>query len=125
MLSGFTFPKKLRLAKNEQFRTVLNRKVCVRNDLFMLYFAENGLDYPRIGITVGKKYGPAVVRNRLKRLARESFRLIQGDFPQGYDYILLYSSKMTNNNISGQLDMQTAKESLMSLVSYAKKRYKI
>jgi len=39
-----------------------------------VHFVPNALGYPRLGITVTRKVGPAVVRNRLKRRAREIYR---------------------------------------------------
>lgn len=43
---------------------------------------------PRLGITIPKKTGNAVVRNRWKRLIRESFRTQQDQIPTGYDYVI-------------------------------------
>jgi ribonuclease P protein component len=43
---------------------------------------------PRIGVTIPKKTGCAVVRNKWKRLIRESFRTQQDQIPTGYDYIV-------------------------------------
>jgi ribonuclease P protein component len=58
-----------------------------------LYKAPNGLDIPRFGVTVSTSCGPAVIRNRLKRLGREVFRLHQHEIPSGFDYILIFTQK--------------------------------
>ncbi len=42
----------------------------------------------RLGVTIPKKTGPAVVRNRWKRLIRESFRTQQHELPAGYDFVV-------------------------------------
>lgn len=124
-MSEFGFPKKLKLQTNQQFKYVLEQRNCVKNDVFTLFFAENNENHPRFGISVGKKYGNAVKRNRLKRIVRECCRLLQHNFPKDYDYILMYSTKMTNNNISNRLGLAEATKSLESLIAYAKRRYKI
>ncbi len=54
-----------------------------------VYGLPNGLGYPRLGMSVGRKVGNAVRRNRIRRLIRESFRLLQHDFPQGYDLVVV------------------------------------
>jgi ribonuclease P protein component len=58
-----------------------------------LYVKVNGLGYPRFGVGVSKKLGPAVVRNRLKRFGREAFRLSQHGIAGEYDYLLIYIAK--------------------------------
>jgi RNase P protein component len=55
--------------------------------------AENDCGYPRLGISVGKSCGGAVVRNRLKRLLREAFRQSREQIPAGFDYVLMISPK--------------------------------
>jgi ribonuclease P protein component len=47
------------------------------------------LPHPRLGMSVNRKVGNAVRRNRIRRLIRESFRLMQHDFPAGYDLVVV------------------------------------
>ena len=85
------FPKKKRLVGNRQFKAVLARGLRVSNGLLTLYMAENDCGYPRLGVSVSKSCGGAIVRNRLKRLLREAFRQSQDRIPAGFDYLLMTS----------------------------------
>jgi ribonuclease P protein component len=48
----------------------------------------NGLKHSRLGIGIGRHCGNAVRRNRVKRLLKETFRVLQNDFPVGYDWVI-------------------------------------
>ena len=99
-MKRYFFKKSQRLLSNDEFKVVLARNCCVSNELVKLYIAENALGSPRLGISVSKACGNAIVRNRLKRLAREAFRLEQHNIPGGYDYLLIFSVKMSKKATS-------------------------
>ena len=88
------------LRSNEQFRGVLSHKCCVSKGLFRLYAAANDAGFSRLGISVGKRAGNAVHRNRIKRLIRESFRLEQHNIATNIDFLLIFPGKMSKK--SGQ-----------------------
>ncbi|MHC5060439.1 MAG: ribonuclease P protein component [Planctomycetota bacterium] len=100
-MKRYFFKKNQRLKTNEQFRAVLARKCCVGNDLFRLYVAANECGYPRLGVSVSRKCGSSVVRNRLKRRVREVFRRRQHNIAANFDYLLIFSQKMSKKSKSG------------------------
>lgn len=55
----------------------------------VLYKLENGKNRNRVGISVSKKVGNSVVRHRIKRLIRESYRLQEESFVQGFDLVVI------------------------------------
>ncbi len=54
-----------------------------------MYVKENGLNKNRIGISVSKKVGNSVVRHRITRLLRESYRLHENIFNSGLDIVIV------------------------------------
>jgi ribonuclease P protein component len=92
-MKRFSFPKSKRLLSNEQFKAALAEGRRLRNELLTVYIAQNNCGYARLGVSVGKNAGNAVIRNRLKRLLREAFRLNQHGIPAGLDYLVLFSGR--------------------------------
>ena len=99
MLSKFGLKKKQRVVSNRRFKEILDARMRFADGLITVFMAENECGYPRIGISVGKRFGSAVTRNRLKRLLREVFRLSQHKIPQKYDYILMFNAKLIKKNV--------------------------
>ena len=94
-MERFFFRKTQRLTSNDQFRSVLSFKCWSQNDLGRMYVQPNSCDHPRIGISVSKSCGNAVFRNRVKRSVREIFRQNQHEIRQEFDYLLIFSHKMS------------------------------
>ncbi|UCE99329.1 MAG: ribonuclease P protein component [Planctomycetota bacterium] len=90
-MKRFSLPKSKKLVSNKQFKAVLARNLRVSNGLLTLYICENDCGYLRLGVSVSKSCGNAIVRNRLKRLLREVFRQYQDQIPLGFDYLLMVS----------------------------------
>ena len=93
----FTFAKNQRLLKNAQFKAVLARRLRASDRLLILYMAPNQAGRPRLGISIAKKLGKAVVRNSLKRYIREAFRLNQHQIPQNFDYLVMISPDLVSH----------------------------
>ena len=87
--SRYRFGGERRLRKTSQFQWVFSARLSVADDRLIVYGRVNDVQIARIGLSVGRKFGPAVRRNRCKRALREAFRLRQHELPAGYDYVLL------------------------------------
>lgn len=77
------------LKKNYDFQKVYTKGKSYANRYLVMYLLKNKLEKNRIGISVSKKVGNSVVRHRMKRLIKESYRLNNGNFTQGYDIIVI------------------------------------
>lgn len=77
----------LRLKKQADFQKLFNKgKRAFSPSLTVLYQPFSTL---RMGISVGKKHGKAVQRNRIKRLVREAFRAVAGDIKGKYSVVIV------------------------------------
>jgi ribonuclease P protein component len=74
-LTRFTFTKADRIRTSIDYRTLSKQGGRQYSDCFLIISQENQLSRSRLGITVSKKVGKAVTRNRIKRIIRDYFRL--------------------------------------------------
>ena len=77
------------LKKNHQFQFVYKYGKSYANKYLVMYIKENGMEINRIGISVSKKVGNSVVRHRVTRLVRESYRLHEAVFNSGLDIVIV------------------------------------
>ncbi len=89
MVKRFTLPKLGRLCQNKSFQAVYRSGKSYASKQLVLYVLPNRSASRRVGFAAGKRLGPAVVRNRLKRLLREAYRLHQDKFITGVDLVLV------------------------------------
>ncbi|MCM2676453.1 ribonuclease P protein component [Alkalicoccobacillus plakortidis] len=82
--------KEQRIKKNEEFSAVFNHGRSVANRQFVLYvLKKEGQEQFRLGLSVSKKVGNAVVRNRIKRLIRTVFQEKQDVLHSHCDYVVI------------------------------------
>lgn len=104
------FPKATRLLSPKDFQYVFANAKKFANRHWTFIVRANGLPYPRLGLAIAKKQLPkAVWRNRIKRLARESFRQHKQPLA-GYDIVVLTRRGME------QVDNQTLVNSFRHLI---------
>ena len=82
-----SFPKRHRIRKQSEFDRVYSGNAYSADDVLVISGCLNGLGYSRLGLSVSRKVGSAVVRNRWKRLMREAFRTRRDRIPAGFDFV--------------------------------------
>lgn len=81
------------LKENHIFRRLYAKGRSAASSLLVVYCRKNGTAENRVGLTVGKKLGHAVVRNRVRRRLREIYRLHEEEFLPGYDLVIVARSR--------------------------------
>ena len=86
------------LEKNRQFQFVYDYGRSYANKYLVMFVMDNNTVTSRLGISVSKKVGNSVIRHRVKRLIKESYRLQEEMFNSGLDIVII--ARVTANNIS-------------------------
>ena len=86
------------LKSNSDFRRVYRGGKSYANKYLVMYVLENGTDQNRLGISVSKKVGNSVVRHRITRLVRESYRLHEDMFNSGLDMVVIARKSAKDKN---------------------------
>jgi ribonuclease P protein component len=84
-----TFPRAARICKTPEFKRVFDARNSAADDLLIIFISPNCLGQSRLGLSVSRKTGNAVTRNRWKRLIREAFRRSWGMFSGYFDIVVI------------------------------------
>ena len=93
------------LKKNKDFQIVYRKGKSYANRFLVMYIKKNDMGKNRLGISVSKKVGNSIVRHRLTRLIRESYRLQEEHFLCGYDIVAVVRVNAKNSTFA---DMKSA-----------------
>ena len=102
--------KAFRIRKNEEFSEIINKKHSFSNASFVIYIDLKKEEHSRVGISVSKKLGDAVQRNKIKRQVRMMFINIYDFKTSDYDLICIIKAKYKDNNF---IDNQNQLEKLV------------
>lgn len=107
--------KSQRIKKNEDFQKVFKKGKSVANRQFVVYCLQKPEQQEfRIGLSIGKKIGNAVMRNQVKRYVRQAFLELKEDVKGGYDYVIIARVP------AAKLDFHETKKSIEHVLKVAK-----
>lgn len=94
--------KTFRLTKREDFSHVYRQKRSTANHQFVVYYRKNNsISHFRLGVSISKKVGNAVVRNLLKRRVKEIVWALKEEIKPGFDFILIVRKPATEQDFQG------------------------
>jgi ribonuclease P protein component len=117
--AGHRLPRAERLRKRAGFQAVQNRGRKLHTEHFLVFVLAHPMEKgtaatrsSRLGVTVSRKVGGSVVRNRVKRLVREAFRRRKALFPRGVDLVFVAKKQavdVTYEQVSGEIEKLCAR----------------
>ncbi len=112
---GVIMKKEYRIKTNKEFQQIYKNGKSFANRQFIIYKYKNqDIDHFRIGLSVSKKIGNAVIRNRVKRYIRQVFTELKEDINDQYDYIIIARKPVA------EMDFFQVKKSLIHVMKIAK-----
>ncbi|MDR0841919.1 MAG: ribonuclease P protein component [Acidobacteriota bacterium] len=95
------FPHEIRIVRSADYRAIYKTGGKIYSSRFVLFSRGNVLGHSRLGITVSRKVGGAVVRNRVKRLFREIFRRSLNQIPSPFDMVVNAKAGCAKSDYAG------------------------
>ena len=113
------FGRRQRLTHEREFRRAFARRCSASTGSVVVFVEDSGLAYPRLGLSIARRVGSAVMRNRAKRCAREAFRLHQHELP-AVDYVCVIRRAGYTATEFGELLTRLAQEAERRLAARRK-----
>ena len=107
------FTRVFRLRQAREFQRVYAGRHRRESGPLLVYGIPNELGHPRLGLSVGRKVGGAVGRNRVKRRLREAFRRLKVDLGEGFDYVVVVRPHKPIGQDHYQRHLRTAMEKVL------------
>lgn len=105
----YRFSREQRLRKSLDFEQVYERGIRAGDAHLLVFALPNGTAITRLGVSVSRKHGSAVVRNLKRRRLKEAFRRLQHDLPAGLDIIIVPRQRLDS-------ELADYSKSLMKLI---------
>ena len=102
--------KEFRVKRNEDFSKIIARKKSFANSCFIIYKDENQMGHGRVGISVSKKLGNAVTRNKVKRQVKDVIDKSNLVFNSNTDYVIIIKKEIN------EIKYSEIKKNLMDLL---------
>lgn len=106
--------KHQRIKKNKEFQQIFKKGKSFANRQFIVYVLKDEQTEFRLGLSVSKKVGNAVARNRIKRYIRQTFLELKDDLLPNADYIIIARPQ------AATLDFHETKKSLEHVLKIAR-----
>lgn len=116
-MADSNFDKSFRLLSASDFRNLRDGSSSFKKPSLIVYFKRNPYNYSRIGISASRKVGKSTVRNRCKRLIRESFRTSDSKF-LGYDILFVISWSRSISSESFEIKEDLLKKNISQFYKF-------
>ena len=100
MIGVITIKKLYIVRTNREFNSIINNGKYHKNKAFVIYYKKNNLPYDRFGISVSKKLGNAVFRNKYKRKLRSIIDIYKKEYLNNEDYIIILRKEGLSRSFS-------------------------
>lgn len=88
------------LKKNYEFKNVLTKGKYYSGGLIDIVVLKNNLSINLLGLAISKKAGNSVKRNKIKRIIRENYRLLEKEMKTGYSFVILWKKNADFDKLS-------------------------